>query len=142
MVNSFPFAGVSLGEFTLSGEGGTGSFVAGDTFTIEVDQTVPASGTGMAVYDVTGTVSTVSASVISISFPSSPTFALPGGELYSLTSLVSLDATDSFTAPLSAAIVGPEFALPLPTPSSVWGGLSLLGLLGGASIKRLRRQAF
>ena len=137
----FPGTGTTLGNFTLT-SAGSANFVTlptgQDTFTVTVDQTAPVGGTNSSTqYTVSGTVTSGVDANADVYFTISllnSSFSIDG-ETYYPTNLVTLDAADNYTAPLSAMLVGPAGAS-TPAPAAAVGGLALLGLLGATRMRK------
>jgi len=108
---------------------------AGQQFTLRIVQSVPGSGFGDIVADLTGTLQRSSSGQGGSSLFLDFTGSVPIGNVtYTPSDLII--AAGAF--PTDSTLQGTIAVVPVPM--AVWGGMSLFGLLGGGRILARRRQ--
>lgn len=121
-----PTAAADLGDFLTSGSG-SGNF--SDTFTLKIYQSSPSNTSGQYVGSVSGTLYT-SSGLVQINF--NPQTLWLGNVSYTLANNpMYLNVPSQNTPSDVRALVNV-----VPLPSTAWAGLSLMGLLGVARIRK------
>jgi hypothetical protein len=140
-----------LGKFLLSGSLTSETFNIHDTFTLNINQTVPGVNTGTSTASIVGSVTFVPAASgtdvgsLTVTFSTNPVLITAGGKTLAYT-IEPFQLNFTANAPggaqgtLKADIV--DTAVPLPATANMgFGLLGGLGCLTGVNVLRRRRMA-